>query len=254
LEADPDLRKRAGEVFLNDLVRKQINREAIAEITVEELKALPAPDSDARRSGAPISQDWLNRFGPFAENASSDELRALFGRILAGEIRRPGSFSIRALEILASISQGDAATFQKLCNMSFSNGQRTVILLAVPGWHGPSSHWRVPNPSKTLGEQLTSYGTSAFDLLNMRTIGLFAGLPEEEYPEWDILLGDNVDYAGKRVSLHPTVIEGRIGVISFTDAGHQLRGLLVKTPHETYTPALLQVFKDAGVTVRGDLK
>ena len=40
-----------------------------------------------------------------------------FGRVLAGEIEKPGSHSIRTVKILRELDQGVAALFKKLCSM-----------------------------------------------------------------------------------------------------------------------------------------
>ena len=185
-----------------------------------------------------------------AENYSEEHYQRLWAAVLAGEVRQPGSFSNAAMNILSSISPEEAGIFQQLCNMSFNNGSRSIILLAVPDWHRPSININVKGSSTTMCEQLVDYGIDPFHLLSMRTVGLLAGLPEEEYPEWDILLSEGVDYAGRLVTLQPKVKEGRIHVISFTEAGHQLRGLIDKISHKTYTPALREIFKEASVVVK----
>lgn len=216
--------------------------------TIDYLEA-EATHSDTQVSDEPVSPDWFAHWRMHAENFSEERYQRLWAAVLANEVRQPGSNSILAMDILASISSENASIFQQLCNMSFSNGDRTVILLAVPGWHGSSSHYFLKNPSDTMGEQLKGCGIEHFHLLSMRTLALLASLPDEEYPEWNILLGEGVDYAGRPVVLQPKVTDGRINVISFTEAGHQLRNLINKTSDETYTPALQSLFDEAEVVI-----
>ena len=197
-----------------------------------------------------VSRDWFTHWRMHAENYSEEHYQRLWAAVLAGEVRQPGSFSTAAMNILASISLEEARIFQQLCNMSFNNGDRTIILLTVPGWHEPSSNYSLTGSSTTMGEQLVDYGIEHFHLLSMRTVGLLASLPEEEYPEWDILLGEGVDYTGRPVTLQSKVKEGRVNVISFTEAGHQLRGLIDKNSHETYTLALHKLFEEASVVMK----
>lgn len=208
-----------------------------------------ATHSDTLVSDEPVSPDWFAHWRGYAENFSEERYQRLWAAVLTGEVRQPGSFSILTMDILASISSENASIFQQLCDMSFSNGDRTVILLAVPGVHGTSSHYHLKSRSGTMGEQLKECGIEHFQLLSMRTLGLLASLPAEEYPEWNILLGEGVDYAGRPVVLQPKVTDGRINVISFTEAGHQLRNLINKTPHETYTPFLQSLFEEADVVI-----
>ena len=70
-----------------------------------------AQTNDAQKE---IEDDWLNVFARVAEDKSSDELQILFGKILAGEIMRPGSFSLRTIQIMATISKKDAEYLSNL--------------------------------------------------------------------------------------------------------------------------------------------
>ena len=51
-----------------------------------------------------VDQDWLNHFGDYSERASSDNVRTLWASVLAGEIRKPGSFSLSTLRVGAKIN------------------------------------------------------------------------------------------------------------------------------------------------------
>ena len=74
------------------------------------MEATP-PDADAATE---IEDDWLNYFARLAEDKSSEELQLLFGRILSGEIRKPGSFSLRTLLFMSTISKQEAETLTNL--------------------------------------------------------------------------------------------------------------------------------------------
>ena len=45
-------------------------------------------------------------------------MRVLWGKILAGEVRKPNSFSLRTLETLRNMSTDDAKLFSKLCGFN----------------------------------------------------------------------------------------------------------------------------------------
>lgn len=91
-------------------LRAAINKGVVSSIAFEELSenASNAPEED----GA-LDEDWINVFGSYAENASSDRLRELWGKILAGEIRKPGSFSLTTLRVISELDQQTATLFQK---------------------------------------------------------------------------------------------------------------------------------------------
>jgi hypothetical protein len=89
--------------------RKLENRAAAAKAALDELEENPATE-DAK---AEIDNDWLNMFTRLAEDKSSEELQRLFGRILAGEIMRPGSFSLRTLQSVSALSKTEAEAISK---------------------------------------------------------------------------------------------------------------------------------------------
>ena len=124
--------------FLRDEYRKQDNRQAVviqahqallslpasgepAETKPAQL-ALPGPESDvgpqadfAQDDGPPvIEEDWINIFADYADRASSDRLRILWGQILAGEIRKPGSFAPTTLRVIAEMDAEIARDFEQV--------------------------------------------------------------------------------------------------------------------------------------------
>lgn len=109
---NPQLWGGAAEALIGDFERKVTNKMAVFNASlrheVENKEKLigftpSAPD-----------EDWLNVFGRYAEDASSDKLRDLFGRILAGEVRKSGSFSISTLRVMSELSKNTADAFSKI--------------------------------------------------------------------------------------------------------------------------------------------
>jgi hypothetical protein len=94
-----------------DEKRKLENRAAATQAALEDLRRSP-PRDDAQSE---IEDDWLNYFARLIEDKSSEELQTLFGKILSGEIKRPGSFSLTTMQTLALISKRDAELFPTYC-------------------------------------------------------------------------------------------------------------------------------------------
>ena len=61
-----------------------------------------------------IVDDWLFRWRESASTVSTEELQNLWGRVLAGEIKSPGSFSLRTLEFLKNLSREEALEIASL--------------------------------------------------------------------------------------------------------------------------------------------
>jgi uncharacterized repeat protein (TIGR03899 family) len=65
-----------------------------------------------------IDPDWFHSFIDLAENIYSPAMQELWGKILAVEVSRPGSFSLRSLETLKLITQRDAQLFSTACSLA----------------------------------------------------------------------------------------------------------------------------------------
>ena len=63
----------------------------------------------------PVNQDWAARFFDYAKDISNDEARIVWGKILAGEVAKPGSFFKRTLSILQDIETFEAEWFRDFC-------------------------------------------------------------------------------------------------------------------------------------------
>lgn len=74
-------------------------------------------DSDTAAEAPPISEDWLCKFGEPARQAETAEMKKLFARMLAGEIRKPSSFSPLAIRILGDFDTGIAKLFSNAASM-----------------------------------------------------------------------------------------------------------------------------------------
>ena len=89
--------------------RRQINKEAVALKTIKNLQAHPPTEQ-----GDGPSEDWLAQFERRAEDASSDQLRTLFAKLLAGEIRKPGGISPMTLHFVSTLDQKTASLIQQV--------------------------------------------------------------------------------------------------------------------------------------------
>jgi len=103
---------------LNDVVSK--NRLADAarrEINIAKAVIAAEVDLEADTNSPPeesVSEDWLFRWRDSAATVSDKDLQSLWGRVLAGEVRAPGTFSLRTLEFLRNLSQSEARSIERV--------------------------------------------------------------------------------------------------------------------------------------------
>jgi hypothetical protein len=89
-----------------------------------------------------IDRDWLNQFINVSQDISSDQMQEVWGKILAREVCNPGSFSLRSLEVLRTISKHEANIFSQLVQFivtvgdsKYIFGKHTIYNSKGEGWH-----------------------------------------------------------------------------------------------------------------------
>lgn len=103
-----ELAQRAELRLLAESVRQEKNLENVIEIASADL-VLENEIVDET-----VDDDWFTRLFSIAKDVSSTEMQYVWGKILAGEIKRPGSFSLRTLDAIRNLSQKEAKIFQKI--------------------------------------------------------------------------------------------------------------------------------------------
>jgi hypothetical protein len=82
---------------------------------------LPPPEPiDPQNDPTEIEEDWMGLFAGYSDRASSERLRKLWGRILAGEIRKPGSFALSTLRVISEMDAEIALIFQEVVSLRIS--------------------------------------------------------------------------------------------------------------------------------------
>lgn len=112
---DYDVDKATASV-IRETMRREINSSNAIIFAEESLSADngPAPNNK-------IDEDWLYRWNGYAGEVSSEELQRLWGRVLAGEVKEPGRYSLRSLEFLRSLSQAEAKLIGKVSKLKIEN-------------------------------------------------------------------------------------------------------------------------------------
>lgn len=114
--------------------KRQNNVERITSIAASELlNETEVPDQSP-------DEDWISRFFNSAQDISSEQMQELWGRILSGEIKKPGSFSMKTLDFVRNMTKNDAELIQLLAPL-------TVRLAGVYAIPIPDKAWLESNRS-----------------------------------------------------------------------------------------------------------
>ena len=120
-EIDTDVYIRIQERLLHQETKRQNNIDNVSQIAAEELS------KEEYISDEPVDQDWTTRFFNIVEDISDEEMQKHWGRILAGEVKQPKSFSLRTLELLKNLSKEEAAIFTKFANIKLQSSNNHFI-------------------------------------------------------------------------------------------------------------------------------
>ncbi len=107
-------------------VRRQQNRDGVMQIAAQEI---PDDVSDNMPD-----EDWTVRFFRECEDIGDEEMQILWGKILAGEVASPGSYSKRTLGIIKDLTRQEAECFRALCRYVWIFGAPvgpTPIILGI---------------------------------------------------------------------------------------------------------------------------
>lgn len=112
----PTVVEAAARQTIEDSVRGQVNVAHAIAHAEEALRDDPQPPPDKK-----VDDDWLYRWRDFAGDASAETMQHLWGKILAGELKAPGSFSLRALDFLRNLSQDEAQAIERLSKLAIED-------------------------------------------------------------------------------------------------------------------------------------
>jgi hypothetical protein len=96
----------------HDLIEleRKINLDQISSLVVEEVEAEGNPGADRE----PIDPDWFTQWRNRAQDVSNEEMQRLWARVLKGQAKAIGSYSIHTMDFLSRMSREDAELIAKL--------------------------------------------------------------------------------------------------------------------------------------------
>ncbi len=245
MEVNPEYARIAVRKFGQKILREQVNLDMVSEEAAKELNASEGPVSG--EEVPEIDDDWLNHFEKEASQRSSEDMQRMFGRILAGEIRRPTSFSIKAVKIMGDIDRSAAALFRKLCS--------ACIVLQVPPGTGHIIDARVPSlGGNASSNALQKYGLGFSQLNVLHEYGLIIA-DYNSYMGYEMCIaneGKSVAFGflhqGSEWGLCPAEDRAkdaklRVHGVALSQAGRELLKIVDLEPTDSYTADLRAYFE-----------
>lgn len=205
-----------------------INKAIIhAETAITNDTDMMSSDQDSKT----VNKDWLNLWQEYVKNVSSEDMQQLWGKILAGEVRNPGKYSLRTLQFVQHLSQNEAEEISQLAQYNIDG---RVIKDVV-----------IDTQQKT------------FDyFLRMEEFGIIQGVSS---------LGLNATYVSNNlVNYNKALIYGKalivisdfdahkklvLQALPLTSLGKELLSLCIGEPNEIYINEVIKLIKKQGFKV-----
>ena len=240
-----------GEITISDVVNQRIQfqeRKRQANIgSAVRNAALELGDGNVQDHE--VDHDWTARFFNDVQDVSSEEMQKLWGKVLAGEVERPGSHPIRTLTVLKNLDKTVATLFRNLCSICVS--------IRPDGIH--SMDTRVPSLGGDAADNaLKDYG---LDFGNLNVLNEH-GLIIPNYNSWydfrapigiPLLPSPGVvripfSFQGKYWLLVPSTLrdlgkEFRLSGVKLTKSGEELSRIVDLEPADQYAQDLRGYFE-----------
>jgi hypothetical protein len=125
-EADAAIIKAEARVQISEIeeraLQRMIREEGQKQENIENITAKAIPNLSENSTPENIENDWLTHFFDKSRLTSGEEMQKLWAGVLAGEANKPGTFSKRSVDLVASLDKRDAELFTKFCTFCWFAG------------------------------------------------------------------------------------------------------------------------------------
>jgi uncharacterized repeat protein (TIGR03899 family) len=211
-------------------LRKQKNIETIMEKTFD----FCANKSIDKRTDL----DWFNNYITLAENVSNKTMQDLWAKILAGELSRHGSYSLKALKVFREMSIVDAKLLAKACSLAVKDKSKKNIRIISGAYQKPGL-FNFLNKDRQRYINLSHFGLNYADILSLADNHL---LYQQESESSMMAIGEahNFNYNGMPLNLNSKKPNIALQFYKFTPIGAELAHLISDKPNDDFFTILKQ--------------
>ena len=207
---------------------------------LQQIMSVALSVSASEQTQEQIDPDWFHSFVSMAENIYSATMQELWGKILAVEIQRPGSFSMRSLETLTKLTQRDAGLFSRACQIACRRNNDPSPLI-ITGYHQQPGLLNTFLSAPAAQTQLGQHGLSYSDILALGNMKLLYAT-EIETGLIDKGTSIALKFSAQNVTLQAKTRNMLMTYYKFTAVGSELARLLPKQHSEPFTEHIKTLF------------
>ena len=248
IKVDPEYARVALRKYGERIVREQVNLDGVAQIAAEEIHHKPISsgvEQETQPQAQEISDDWLNLFEKEASQKSSEEMQLIFGRILAGEIQRPSSFSIKTLRLVGQLDSRVAARFRTLCSLTITlKAGDHIIDTRVPSLGGNTGQNALQKYGLGFGQlnALEEFGLIISDFNSYMNYRMSVAM-DKSVPLPFIYQNRPWGLVSSKDEVSDPQQELRVHGVALSQSGKELMNIVEQQANDEYTEALKNYFK-----------
>lgn len=207
------------------------NQYDIYKIAQDDLDAHPEQDHSED-----VDAEWLSRFMDSCKHVCSDDIKLIWGKLLAEECMKPDSVPTRLVHILSNLDRQSAQAFFTICNLCLEDSE----LYFTPIIFHKQDFFRDLGLSFIILSELDSIGLIRFAPTVQHAISSDDPLITEY--EHDFIYNSSIYSVKSNKSLI------RIGDVLLTEAGQALCRIIPRQVNSEFEALIPTLFKDYTVT------
>ena len=247
----PGCAPTAGELEIGTVIEQRIQfQEEKRQANIMSVVAKAASLEEGREvEPSEPDHDWTARFFTEVQDVSSEEMQSLWARVLAGEVERKGSTSVRTLQVLRNLDQGTACLLRRLCS----------CCVYLPGRRLGAIDARIPSlGGNAAANALQEYGFSFGQLNSLSEHGLIIS----DYNSWAAYLVtgkgpqilvpfefQDAFWVLTRPKDHALKWDGKLSGVALSLSGKELAAVIDLEPVEAFARALRGYFRQHGYSM-----
>jgi len=185
--------------------------------------------------------DWFNRYITLAEDVSNKTMQDLWAKILAGELSRPGLYSLKALKVFRDMSIVDAKLLAKACSLAVKDQSKKNIRI-LSGTYQQPGLLNFFNKGRQQHINLSHFGLNYADILSLADNNLIF---KQESESSMMENGESLNFFYNGLPLKLSCKKANIAIqfYKFTPIGTELANLISDKPNDDFFAALKQQLK-----------
>jgi hypothetical protein len=231
-EVQAEIIRAEGQIAISEIQQRGLERliyqEGKKQQNIEDITAKALPLLEDNSNPNSMSEDWISNFFDKCSNVSDEEMQTLWGKVLAGEANKGGSFNKRAVNAIANLEKEDANLFTSLCRFGVFFGEFTPLI-----FDSQSEIY--------LKNDINFKALTHLESIGLITFGHSSGFRKQALPAQFV-----IQYFDQRllVTLKQNESELKIGKVILTDIGKQLSTICGAEKIEEFPAFISSQWKD----------